>query len=138
MTKQEIIAKVKGLKLPEDSYVVFGSCPMALAGIRESNDIDMLVTKEVFTSLGMAGWTLANKGKRDNPLVYDVFEAHKSWNFSSYSPTLKHLLASATVVDKVPFASLKEVRTWKAASGRPKDFADIKLIDKYLKKSENL
>lgn len=41
MTGQEIIAKVKKLKLPKNSYVVFGSGPLAAAGIREADDIDM-------------------------------------------------------------------------------------------------
>jgi hypothetical protein len=38
------------------------------------------------------------------------------------------------VIDGIPFASLEEVRKWKIASGRPKDIADIKLIDEYLQK----
>jgi hypothetical protein len=44
MTGQDIINKVKPLNLPKGQYVVFGSCPMALAGLREAGDIDMLVT----------------------------------------------------------------------------------------------
>lgn len=42
MTREEIILKVKKLRLPEDSYVVFGSCPLATARIREADDIDLL------------------------------------------------------------------------------------------------
>ena len=42
MNKREIIEKVKSLNLPNNSYVVFGNCPMAVAGIRESNDVDLL------------------------------------------------------------------------------------------------
>ena len=132
MTKEEIIAKVKGLNLPKSSYVVFGGAPLTIAGIRESNDIDMMVTKEVLAQLEKAGWKEFKKGRDDKPLTYDVFEAHDNWNFSSYNPTLEQLLASATVVDGIPFASLDEVRKWKMASGRPKDLADIELIDKYL------
>lgn len=132
MTKEEIIIKVKSLKLPSDSYVVFGSCPMAMAGIRDANDIDLFVSPEVFASLREAGWQVRQKGLNENPLVHDVFEAHDNWNFSSYSPTLEHLLESATLVDGIPFASLEEVRKWKTATARPKDLADIKLIDKYL------
>ena len=70
------------------------------------------------------------KSPNDKPLARDVFEAHDNWNFSSYRPTLEQLLASATVIDGIPFASLEEVRKWKVASGRPKDLADVKLIDK--------
>jgi hypothetical protein len=134
MTKDEIVAKVKELDLPKGSYVVFGSCPMAAAGIREASDIDMLVSEELFKKLEEAGWQVLDKGPADKPLTYGVFEAHKSWDFSPYSPTLKHLLATATLIDGIPFASLHEVRKWKVSSGRPKDLIDIKLIDQHLGK----
>ena len=129
MTKEEVITKVKLLNLPKDSYVVFGSSPMAVAGIREANDIDLLVSPEVYANLREAGWQELYKGPHDSPLVHELFEVHDSWSFSPYNPTLKHLLGSATVVDGVPFASLEEVRKWKVASGGQKHLADIKLID---------
>ena len=91
----------------------------------------MLVTKELFGDLAKDGWPRSHKDKYDNPLAKDVFEIHYTWNFSKYSPTLEHLLATAAVIDGVPFASLDEVRKWKAASGRPKDLKDIELIDRY-------
>ncbi len=134
MTGQEVISKVKTLNLPKDLYVVFGSCPMAIAGIRETGDIDMLVSEEIFAKLKKAGWQELYKGPDDKPLTHDCFEAHSNWDFSPYNPTLKHLLLTATVVDGVPFASLEEVRKWKFASARPKDLTDIKLIDEYLEK----
>lgn len=130
MNKEEIIAKVKSLNLPENSYVVFGSGPLAIDDIREANDIDLLVSKEVFEELKNAGWREFHKDDNDVPLVKDVFEAHENWNFSTYSPTLEHLLSTSKIVEGVPFASLEEVRKWKTASGRPKDIVDIQLIDK--------
>jgi len=132
MTRDEIIEAMKGLDLPAGGYIVFGSCPLAMAGIRESGDIDMLVSPEVLEMLKQAGWRQINKGPDDKPYVKGDFEAHSNWKFSSYSPTLEHLLASADVVDGIPFASLAEVRKWKVASGRPKDIADVQLIDDYL------
>jgi hypothetical protein len=133
MTGTEIIGKVKALNLPQDSYVVFGSCPMAAAGIREANDIDLLVSNEIFEKLKHDGWQELRKSSDDIPLIYDVFEAHNTWNFSSYQPTLKTLISGASVLDGIPFASLGEVRKWKLSSGRPKDLRDIELIDAHLK-----
>lgn len=131
MKKEEIITKVKSLNLPKDSYVVFGSGPLAAAGIRETNDIDMLVSPEVFEQLKEKGWKELIKGPNDKPLVHEDFEVHSHWNFSPYAPTLKHLLETTTEVDGVVFASLDEVRKWKEASGGQKHLADVKLIDKY-------
>lgn len=135
MTKKDIITKVKALKLPKDSYIVFGSCPLAILGIREVNDIDLLVSPGIYKKLKTDGWQKVYKGPNDTPLTSGIFEAHDNWNFSSqYNPTLKNLLSTALVVEDTPFASLDEVRKWKVSSGRPKDLADIKLIDHYLKK----
>ena len=109
---------------------------MAAAGIREAKDIDLLVSEEVYERLKNSGWQKISKGPEDEPITYDVFEAHTKWGFnSSYSPTLEYLLATSTEVEGIPFGSLLEVRKWKVASGREKDIADIKLIDLYLEKN---
>lgn len=134
MTGKDIISKVKTLNLPKDSYIVFGSCPLAVAGIREANDIDLFVSQEIYEKLRNAGWKKTYKGPNDRPLAHDVFEAHENWDFSSYSPTLKDLLTKAVEVDGVRFASIEDVRKWKVASRRPKDLADIKFINDYLNK----
>lgn len=132
MIKEEIVSKVKSLNLPKGSYIVFGSCPMTVAGIREAGDIDLLVSKELFKELEVSGWKQIEKSPNDKPLIKNEFEAHPHWDFSSYKPTLKHLLETADIVDNIPFASLSEVLKWKTASGRPKDVVDIKLIEEYL------
>jgi|SRR3989344_5307993 len=134
MTKEDIINKVKTLNLPKGSYIVFGSCPMTALGIREANDIDLLVSQEIYEKLKNNGWKEIDKGPNDKPLTRDVFEVHNNWNFSSYSPTLEDLFLNAMEIDGVTFASLDDVRKWKAASGRLKDIVDIKLIDNYLAK----
>lgn len=132
MTKQEIIEHVRALRLPEGSYVVFGSCPLAAAGIREAGDIDLLVSSKVLDQFIRAGWKQVDKGPKDKPYTNGLFEAHANWDFSPYAPTLAHLLQSADIFDGVPFASLQEVRKWKAASDGAKHEADVRLIDAYL------
>ena len=56
MTKEDIVTKVRALGLPKDSYIVFGSCPLAAVGIRESNDIDMLVSEQGYEQLKNYSW----------------------------------------------------------------------------------
>ncbi|MFZ1075727.1 MAG: hypothetical protein WAN50_05130 [Minisyncoccia bacterium] len=132
MTKDEIIAKVKELDLPAGSFVVFGGSPLAVAGLREANDIDLLVTQEVYDDLKDKGWQEIEKGPNDKALSHGVFEAHNNWDFSFYNPTLKDLLVNAVEIDGIQFASIDDVRKWKEASGRTKDIRDIELIDRYL------
>jgi hypothetical protein len=131
MNKEEIVSKVKALGLPEGSYIVFGSCPLAALGLREANDIDMVVSPECHAMLRARGWQERVKSPSDHPLVHDVFEVHQTWRFGVKDQSLEALLADAQLVDGVPFASIEAVRTWKTASGRPKDLQDIALIDAY-------
>lgn len=136
MNKEEIIVKVQSLNLPKGSYVVYGGAPLAIAGIREANDIDLLVSEDVFGELKTRGWKEIYKGSNDTPLTCDDFEAHDNWNFSSYSPTLKDLLSRADEIGEVMFASIEDVRKWKEVSGIEKHKNDIKLINDYLKKQK--
>lgn len=59
-------------------------------------------------------------------------EAHLKWGFSSYEPSLEHLLEGANYFSGIPFANLEEVIKWKRASSRPKDLKDIELIEAHL------
>jgi mannose-6-phosphate isomerase-like protein (cupin superfamily) len=132
MTIDDVVSSVKSLKLPEHSYVVFGSGPMAALKIREVNDVDLFVSTEVLEELKEAGWQQITKGPGDEPFVKDDCEAHANWNFSPYAPSLGELLSRAFVIDGVAFASIEDVRKWKAASGGAKHEADVQRIDDYL------
>lgn len=134
MTGIEIIKKVKALGFPRGSFVVFGSGPLALAGIREANDIDMLITPELYAKLERKGWQKISKGFGDEPLVKDDIEVHPNWDFSSYSPRLADLLSRATYVDGVAFASITDVRRWKAGHDHPNREEVLRQIDAYLEK----
>lgn len=105
---------------------------MAIAGIREANDIDMYVTPRLYKELVENGWNTIEKGPGDTPATHDLFEVHDNWDFSPYSPTLEQLQATAQIVDGVPFASLEEVKKWKAGSGGEKHLRDVRLIEEYL------
>ena len=41
------LAELKKLNLPNDKYAVFGSGPLAIYGIRDSEDIDIIVKSEL-------------------------------------------------------------------------------------------
>lgn len=128
MNKEEIIQKVKLLDLPPHSFVVFGSGPLAAAGIRKTQDIDMVVTPAVFSLLKDHGWTVTDKPS----LERDEFEVFTGWEFRTYRPRFEDLLMSADIIKGVPFVNLHEVRKWKQQMSRPKDHRDIELIDDYL------
>lgn len=133
MTKEDVIAKVKSLNFSHGSYVVYGAALFAVYGVREVRDIDMFVSPELYEQLKKRGWKKIMKGPRDEPLIYDVFEAHNTWEFSPYAPTFEELMYRSVTYTDVTLASIEDICKWKEASGRPKDLADLKLIDAYLK-----
>jgi len=136
MTAQTIIHKVQELALPPGSFIVFGSCPMAAVGIRESQDIDLFITEETDALLHRRGWQRVDSKAGDLQLEYAEFDTHTNWHIGSYNPSLQGLLATAMVIDDVPFGALEEVKAWKSVLGRSKDIADIALIDAFLGSSQ--
>lgn len=43
--------ELKKLNLPLGKYAIFGSGPLAIRGLRENNDIDIIVTDELWQNL---------------------------------------------------------------------------------------
>jgi len=120
--------KLATLQLPESSYIVVGSGILSALGIRESGDIDLVVSEEVFRSFGEQGWEQGFWG--DDPVFRkDIFDACNVW----YGETVEDLLAKAQIVDGVPYLSLDDVYEWKKQKGREKDLRDLALIDEYRK-----
>lgn len=127
----DIVAKVKELNLPHGQYVVFGSGPLAVHGIRETNDIDLLVTTELYNQLKEEGWEEREWELGGTYLSKDICEVDDSWIYGDYDPEPEEIIAIAEMHDGVPFAPITEVLKWKQAFGRPKDLEDIELIRAY-------
>lgn len=135
MNKNQIISRVKSLNLPLGQYVVFGSAPMAIHGLREVHDIDLVVKSEFYEKLKQSGeWkekTWGHSGKKC--LIKNEFEIGKNWDFGDYNPGIDRLISKAEVVDNIPFVRLEEVLKWKKVFGREKDLRDVAIIEDYLK-----
>lgn len=128
-----LIEEAKQLNFPPGEYVIVGSGPLEALGIRTASDIDIAVTPALHARLRATGeWEeeerygkiFLKKGRVDiNP--------HLSWE--EYPTTTEEAIASAIVIDGIYFMNLNELKKFKQALGREKDFADIERIDAYLK-----
>lgn len=137
MDKKEVIKYTKKLGLPLGSYIVFGGCPLAAFGIRETEDIDIVAIPEVFNNLRNTGKWVEKKTERGNIfLSKGLYEVGTVWDYGEYNPDIQKLIKRAVVFEGVPFAPLEDVLKWKKAFGRPKDLKDLKLIDSYLESHE--
>lgn len=135
MNRTEFIKAVKGLGLSPQDYVVIGSGILAALGLRPVDDIDLIVSESVFRRFEQTGqWQ--RKGFEDGTyyLLKGIYEIGLDWDGPNARPNLTDLKNQETVIDGVPFIGLERLKTWKAAKGREKDLADLKLIDEHLKK----
>lgn len=130
MDRAEILSRIHMLNLPAGEFIVCGGAPLAMADLRDADDIDLFVTPGLYEKLERTGWRPYTKPDSNiEGIVYDTFEAHKQWRFNEYDASFTEQLAKADFIEDIPFLNLAETRAWKLASGRPKDLADIQLID---------
>jgi len=121
-----ISEKIQELNLPYGSFFVVGSGILNALGIRESGDIDMIVSDSVYQKFEADGWQQGS-WPGQTVLQRDEFELGRWWD----GKTVDELLKTAQVVDGIPYLNLDDVYTWKNAKGREKDLRDLKLIDEY-------
>lgn len=129
---KNIIEKIKVLNFPPDQYVVIGSGTMAALGIREASDIDMSVLPELHKKLRESGEWEEDVRYGKVFLKKDDFEINPGLSWGDYQTTTAEAIQSALIIDGIPFLNLYELKKFKQALGRDKDFADIKLIDDHL------
>lgn len=121
-----VIDKVQALQLPDDQYVVIGSGLLDAWGLRESHDVDLVVSGELFESLARSGrYTLGSKPNGDRFLSDDTYEIFDNWGEEG---TFEQLYRYSIMVDTVRFVSPDYLIRQKADRGWEKDLQDIMLI----------
>lgn len=130
----DIFEKIRELKWPKNSYVIVGGGALVALGlIAWDEDIDITVSRELFDSLKAVGW-------RQEPMqdmivvkhgIYDVGTRFGDW-------ALEQLLEDALWIQDIPFINLTKLKAWKAAMGRPKDLAHVRIIEDYLSKPSKI
>ncbi|MDB5166585.1 MAG: hypothetical protein JWM37_657 [Candidatus Saccharibacteria bacterium] len=107
--------------------MVVGSGIMSALGLRQSHDVDLIVSSEVFEKLKADGWQTGHIV--DRPVIYkDNFDVGMYWA----GQQLDYWLPKATWIGGVPYLPIEDVLEWKQQVGREKDAADIALIKSYL------
>ncbi|WKZ29406.1 MAG: hypothetical protein QY323_01600 [Patescibacteria group bacterium] len=129
------IQEVKKLDLPIGAYVVIGSGIMSALGIRESEDIDLLVTPGLFEDLKKRGWNYGDvviDGRQREKLAFGRAEAYKDLWYGNERVDAADLIARAEMIEDIPFQPLEELVKMKRAMDREKDRRDIESIMNYL------
>ena len=132
------LEKLKNLNLPKGKFAIFGSGPIGVRNIRDTHDLDIIITKELFDKYkNMQGWEVKNF-ERDGRYVEMIensgIEFYNNWGPGEWDTN--QLINEAELIDNLPFVNLDTVIKWKQISGRKKDLKDIQLIKTFLQKSK--
>ena len=110
---------------------------MAIKGIREAYDLDIVVSKELFDTCKSNGWEPKTWTRSGRPgkdwLRKDIVDLMTETLSGNENYDLERLKKEGELINGVWFLSLNQLIKFKQDYGRPKDFDDIALMEKYLK-----
>lgn len=135
----DIIEELTELNLPADQYVVTGSGLLGALELRKIDDVDLLVTPELFDTLRESGWEYEEveiEGRMRGRVVFEVFEAYKDLWYGDTEVNVPAIIEDAMMIEDIPFLSFEEFIKMKQAFGRPKDLKDLELVKKFLEENE--
>jgi predicted nucleotidyltransferase len=120
-------------KLPKTKCIFMGSATLALLGIRENNDLDILVNDEVFNRLYENKKYIEDVGEKSGEKSFYHADLQLSIYREVYPNDLSFsdIKSRAIKVDGYQFMSLDDVIYFKVKMMRPKDRRDLKLITRY-------
>jgi len=122
------IQRVKELNFPLDQFVVIGSGLLDVRGLRMADDIDLVASGVLYETLKHTGDYQESTLHDELYLFSDKLEIWQTWGPEYDYQTIK---SSAITIDDVRFINPDLLIVKKRELGRDKDFADIKLLEKY-------
>ena len=128
MTSDDVITELGRLRLPPGQYVVVGGAALAVRGIRETNDIDLVVTTELFERLAGSGWAQRMRPNGKPGLHEGSVEAYLDVDGDDFKRSLSWLLSHAEILRGHAFVDLETLAGFKSSYGREKDVRDLDLI----------
>jgi len=131
--------KLDKLGLNPKNSVVIGSGILQALKIRNSNDIDIVASKNAYDRLKESGKFSAHLSKRKKEILKnDLFEIGTSWDVLGKRYELNDFNNDSEIIEGVRYITLDFLygvkENWlKEGTARPKDITDLKLIKKYKK-----
>ena len=126
--------------LDAENAIVIGSGILSALGLRESQDIDVVVDEVAYERLSVDAQFKKADNHGHEVLVGSLFEIGKSWFVLGKEWTFDDFLNHSVVIEGVRYATIQFIldvkKSWALEpDARQKDKDDIKLIEEYLKKN---
>lgn len=127
-----IFEAVRSLDLPDGEYVIVGSGILGALGLREINDVDLVVSPKILAEFAeKEGWQSCERWGKTF-LEKDDYEMFSQLSWEEYPTTREEAIKTAKYINSVPFLNIEETIKFKKALGRKKDARDIELLEKCL------
>jgi hypothetical protein len=123
---------VRKLNLPASDYVIFGSAPVYVHGLRKTlPDLDIVACRlawRVVTSLGRPDSAPSGYGN-----MVELYDGKLQFFDRWISPDwdVEELIGRADIINDLPIAQLKQVLRSKLQTNRPKDQEDLRALRSY-------
>lgn len=133
MEFKKLLNELKTLNLPADQYAVTASGTLAVRGIREASDLDIVVLDHLWEILSNK-YHVEHGAELDKIKIGNIeFLANFKPNDAFVAISVPEQIQTADIINGVRYVQLSIVRKFKESMTRAKDLKDIKLIDAYLK-----
>lgn len=133
-SNQKKFDALKAYHLPVDQYIITGSGPMGIRGLKEVNDLDLITTSDLFDEL-VEKFGIQKESAIEKVVFPDsCIEAFKESSFDalpSDRPTPKNRIKKAEILEGLPFDRLEHVLFFKYLMAREKDISDILAIERF-------
>lgn len=124
---------LKELNIPKEDFVIYGSAPMVLRGLKEkNNDLDVLVRDSLWDKLSVK---YPNNVNGDYIDINGVSFTHTDKNFLG---DIDEVIKNSDIIDGYHILSILETKRWKEKVGGERHLADVKKIDEYLTRVERM
>lgn len=135
--KLEVKTKLDELGLNSDNSIVIGSGILRALNLRESKDIDVVVTGEKYRELSDSGRFKKEQNHGREVLTDNLFEIVTSLTVIGKTWKFDDLLSHSIIIGGVRYNTVQFLldakRRWIAdGEGRQKDIDDVKLMENYL------
>ena len=127
------INEVKKFKLPISKYTVVGGGALTARGLRETSDIDLILTEDLYEQLKGEGWEEKEKRPGHFHICKDNAEAAKNFlHIDGCKLNSEDIIKNSDMIEGIPVMTLDDLIELKQTMGREKDLKDIQLIKEHL------
>lgn len=123
---------LKSLNIPKEEFVIYGSAPMVLRGLKEkNNDLDVLVKDSLWEKLSV------KYPNNINGDYIDVDGVSFTHNGKDFLGNTEDVINKSEIIDGYHILSLAETKKWKEKVGGERHLNDVKIIEEYFDKLGN-